>query len=128
MAAGIATLRELFRAGGFDAATRRTTMLADGLAAAARAAGIPIQVGHSGSMFGFYFLKHEDARITDYESAKMHTDTDRFARFFNAMLERGFYFAPSQFEAAFLSTAHTDADILATIDVAGNVFSKVAAR
>jgi glutamate-1-semialdehyde 2,1-aminomutase len=124
MAAGVATLRELFRAGGFDAATRRTTMLADGLAAAARAAGIPIQVGHSGSMFGFYFLKHEDARITDYESAKMHTDTDRF---FNAMLERGFYFAPSQFEAAFLSTAHTDADILATIDVAGNIFSKVAA-
>ena len=76
-------------------------------------------------MFGFYFLKAADARITDYASAKEHADTARYARFFHAMLERGVYFAPSQFEAAFLSTAHGETEIDATVQAAREVFGEL---
>jgi glutamate-1-semialdehyde 2,1-aminomutase len=57
-------------------------------------------------MFGFYFLKQEKVAITDYETAKQFADPERYARFFHQMLERGVYFAPSQFEAGFVSLAH----------------------
>ena len=67
-------------------------------------------------MFGFYFLKEGGARITNYAEAKQYADTARYARFFHAMLERGVYFAPSQFEAGFMSSAHGAAEIEATLD------------
>jgi glutamate-1-semialdehyde 2,1-aminomutase len=70
-------------------------------------------------MFGFFFA---DTPVTDWESAK-RSDTRRFGHFHRAMLERGVYLAPSQFEAAFLSIAHGDAEIDATIESAGEVFS-----
>jgi glutamate-1-semialdehyde 2,1-aminomutase len=69
-------------------------------------------------MFTWFFT---DQPVTDYESAK-RSDTARFGRFFRAMLERGIYLAPSQFEAAFVSAAHTEEDISETITAAGEAF------
>lgn len=66
-------------------------------------------------MFGVYFLKAAGLEITDYASAKQHADTAVYARFFREMLERGVYLAPSQFEAAFVSSAHGPAEIEATL-------------
>lgn len=116
MAAGLATLRAMLAEGVFAQIEQRTAALVDGLRAVAQAAGVPIQAGLVGTMFGFYFLKDAAAPITDYASAKQSADTARYARFFHAMLEAGVYLAPSQFEAAFMSAAHTDADITATLD------------
>lgn len=133
MTAGLATLRALAqpatdRGGGclFDATAAATAALVDGIAAAARAHGIPIQVGRVGTMFGFYFLKQAGATITDYASAKACADTVRYGRFFHAMLERGVYFAPSQFEAAFVSSAHSAAEVAATLAAVEEVFAILA--
>jgi len=123
MAAGLATLHALLEPGVFDGIERSTTTLVDGLVEAARAAGVPLQAASVGSMFGFYFLKSPGATIDDYESAKAHADTARYARFFHAMLERGAYFAPSQFEAGFVSSAHTAGDIQATVTAARETFA-----
>src|SRR6185312_154741 len=111
MTAGLATLHALLEPGVFDAMARMTARLAVGIEDAARSAGVPLQVGQVGSMFGAYFLKAPDVAITDYHSAKAYADTDRYARYFHAMLDRGVYLAPSQYEAGFLSAAHTAADI-----------------
>ena len=83
------------------------------------AAPADVTVNRVGSMFTFFFNPHP---VTDYESAK-RSDTARFGRFFRAMLERGIYLAPSQFEAAFLSAAHTDGDIRKTIAAAREAFA-----
>lgn len=125
MAAGLATLRALLADGVFAQIEQRTTSLVDGLRTVAQAAGVPMQAGSVGTMFGFYFLKEDGARITDYASAKRHADTDRYARFFHAMLEAGVYLAPSQFEAAFMSAAHTAADIQMTLESAAHVFEQI---
>ena len=77
-----------------------------------------VTVNRVGSMFTMFFT---DRPVTDYESAK-RSDTARFGRFFHAMLERGVYLAPSQFEAAFVSAAHTEEDIRLTIAAAGEAF------
>jgi glutamate-1-semialdehyde 2,1-aminomutase len=66
---------------------------------------------------GFYFLKKSNTRIYDYASAKENADTEQYAHFFHVMLEHGVYFAPSQFEAGFMSSAHSDQDINNTIDI-----------
>ena len=89
--------------------------------AAALCAAAPqgVTVNRVGSMFTFFFT---DGPVTDYESAK-RSDTTRFARFFRAMLERGIYLAPSQFEAAFVSAAHTEEDIRRTADAARQAFT-----
>jgi glutamate-1-semialdehyde 2,1-aminomutase len=76
-------------------------------------------------MFGFYFLKEAGAAITDYGEAKQFADVDRYGRFFHAMLERGVYFAPSQFEAGFLSTAHSDQIVEETVQAVKTVFSRI---
>jgi glutamate-1-semialdehyde 2,1-aminomutase len=65
-------------------------------------------------MFGFYFLKQEGTAVTNYAEAKQHADPALYGRFFHAMLEHGVYFAPSQFEAGFVSTAHGAGEIGAT--------------
>jgi glutamate-1-semialdehyde 2,1-aminomutase len=83
------------------------------------AAPAGITVNRVGSMFTFFFT---DRPVTDFESAK-RSDTERFGRFFRAMLERGIYLAPSQFEAAFVSAAHSGEDIRRTIDAARESFS-----
>ena len=125
MAAGLATLRELFKPGVFERIEGSTTRLVDGITAAAADSGVPVQPGRAGSMFGFYFLNEPGVFIENYESAKAHAHTARYAGFFHAMLERGFYFAPSQFEAGFVSSAHSDADIQTTIDAVRDAFAEV---
>jgi glutamate-1-semialdehyde 2,1-aminomutase len=89
--------------------------------AARLCAGAPegVTVNRVGSMFTFFFTT---GPVTDWESAKV-SDTARFGRFFHAMLERGVYLAPSQFEAAFLSAAHSDDDIAQTIAAAKEAFA-----
>ena len=115
MTAGLVTIRELLKPGVFDAIAGRTARLVEGIRAAAEEAGVPLQASRAGTMFGFYFLRDASAEIRDYASARQHADADRYARFFRAMLERGVYFAPSQFEAAFLSSAHRDEEIERTL-------------
>ncbi len=114
MTAGLVTLRELVKPGVFEAAAAATEQLVMGVAAAASAAGKPIQAGCAGTMFGFYFLKTPGVEITNYAEAKQHADAAFYGRFFHAMLENGVYFAPSQFEAGFVSTAHKEPEIAAT--------------
>ena len=116
MAAGLATLAELTKPGVFERAAERADLLVAGIVTAAEAAGIPVQAGRAGTMFGFYFLKRPGASITNYAEAKQHADPARYARFFHALLSRGVYFAPSQFEAGFMSTAHSESDIAETLD------------
>ncbi len=118
MAAGLATLRALLSDGVFDGIARMTSALVSGLSERAKSANVPLQANCAGTMFGFYFLKTADAAIHDYASAKQYADTERYARFFHAMLERGVSFAPSQFEAGFMSSAHRLEDIQATLQAA----------
>ncbi len=125
MAAGLSTLRAAFGKGGpysqdtpFTQAVERTEALADGLRTLSEETGIPMQVGNQGTMFGFYFLKSPDVQINNYAEAKKYADPQRYAKFFWEMVDRGVYLAPSQFEAGFISTVHTDADIDATLAAA----------
>ncbi|MAS38339.1 MAG: glutamate-1-semialdehyde-2,1-aminomutase [Anaerolineaceae bacterium] len=115
MTAGLVTIWTLIEPGTFERIEQQTQKLVDGIAAAAQSAGIAIHTGNAGTMFGFYFLRESGASITNYDEAKQYADTERYGRFFHAMLEQGVYFAPSQFEAAFLSSAHGDDEIQATL-------------
>ncbi len=123
MTAGLETIRVLLEPGVLEPLERLTDQLVRGIAAAAEAHDVPMQHALCGSMFGFYFLKQAGVEISDYATAKQYADTERYAKFFHAMLEAGFYFAPSQFEAAFMSTAHTSADVEATIAAAERIFA-----
>jgi glutamate-1-semialdehyde 2,1-aminomutase len=87
---------------------------------AAEEAGIALQTAQAGSMFGFFFSAQP---VTNYAEAKAYVDTRRYGRFFHVMLERGVYLAPSQFEAAFLSTAHTPEIVDATIEALPEAFA-----
>ena len=122
MAAGLATLSGL-EAPGFHAKLGRATdRLVAGLADAAAHAGIPLATNHVCGMFGFFFTGA--GRVDSYAEATA-CDVERFKRFFHGMLAEGVYFAPSAFEAGFISAAHTDADIDATIAAAGRVFARL---
>jgi glutamate-1-semialdehyde 2,1-aminomutase len=121
-AAGLAVLAEL-DAGCFDALATRTARLADGLASAFAAAGVPAQVPRVATLCGL-FLAAEP--VVDQASAST-CDAAGYARFFHAMLDAGIAFAPSAFEALFVSLAHTDADIDRTVDVAAAAALLVAA-
>lgn len=125
MSAGLATLHTLLKPGVFDRIAARTTQLVNGIRAAADAAGIPIQARQAGTMFGFYFLKEAGASITDYDTAKQYADTERFRQYFHALLAAGVYVAPSQFEAGFVSSAHTPDDIQATLDAVRRVMGQL---
>jgi glutamate-1-semialdehyde 2,1-aminomutase len=114
MAAGLATLQLLREPGVYDHLERLSARLVNGLGVAAQSAGVAYTANRVGSMFTGFFC---DQPVTDYASAK-RADTRRYARYFHAMLERGVYLAPSQFEAGFVSLAHTDADIDATLNAA----------
>jgi glutamate-1-semialdehyde 2,1-aminomutase len=107
LAAGLATIEILSRPGTYEHLEKLGARLEAGLRAAAAEAGVPAQLNRVGAMFTSFFSAEP---VTDYASAKK-SDTQRFGRFFRGMLERGVYLAPSQFEAAFLSLAHTEADI-----------------
>jgi glutamate-1-semialdehyde 2,1-aminomutase len=99
--------------------TAKTRSLADGLAAAAKARGVSFSAQSVGGMFGLYFAA---ACPTSYAEV-MACDKEAFNRFFHAMLEKGVYLAPSAFEAGFVSAAHSDADIVATVAAADAIFS-----
>jgi glutamate-1-semialdehyde 2,1-aminomutase len=123
MAAGLATL-ELIQAPGFHAGLeRRTHQLCDGLQAAADAAGVPFTTTRSCAMFGLYF---REGPVRSYADA-MASDAGAFRRFFHAMLRGGVYLAPSAFEAGFLSSAHGDAEIDATLAAARVAFEHIRA-
>jgi len=126
MTAGLTTIRTLIQPGVFDAVARATAQLVEGLGAAAESADVPVQTGHAGTMFGMYFLREPDAVISDYASAKEHADTERYGRYFHALLERGVYVAPSQFEAGFVSSAHDQDAIGATVTAAEAVLGQLA--
>jgi len=118
VAAGLATLKELEAPGFYEALAIRTRQLTEGLADAARRAGVPFCAQAIGGMFGIYF----SATIPDTYDAVMACDKARFNRFFHAMLSAGVYLAPSAFEAGFVSAAHTEDDIAATIALAETAF------
>ncbi|MBS0224881.1 MAG: glutamate-1-semialdehyde 2,1-aminomutase [Proteobacteria bacterium] len=123
MAAGLAML-ELIQAPGFYAELEaKTNALCDGLEAAARETGIAFTTQRVGGMFGLFFSAE---RVDTYAQA-VACDTARFNRFFHAMLERGVFLAPSAFEAGFMSSAHTQSDIDATIAAAREAFAEIAA-
>ncbi|HEX4233569.1 MAG TPA: glutamate-1-semialdehyde 2,1-aminomutase [Caldimonas sp.] len=113
-ACGLATLREIARPGFFDALAERTRSLVAGLVEAARGAGVAMAADCEGGMFGFFFA----AELPRNYGEVMATDKERFNRFFHAMLERGVYLAPALYEAGFVSAAHTQDDIAATIAAA----------
>ncbi len=114
MASGIATLRELRDRPPYEKLERLTGQLGEGLSRAASAAGLPCQLQRAGSMFTLFF---NATPVVDYPSA-LNSDTQRFARFFWGMMDRGVYLPCSQFEAAFVSAAHTEAQIQQTIEAA----------
>ncbi len=111
MAAGLATLRETARPGFYEELELRTDRLVAGIAAVAASHGVPASVSHAGSMWGVYLTA---GPVRNYDDARQ-TDTALFARWHKAALARGVFLAPSSFEAAFVSSAHSDADIEFTI-------------
>ncbi len=125
MVAGITTLQQLQQPGLFDQIAAQTSKLVNGLQTIAAELGIPVQVGHQGTMFGMYFLQEPGQRIIDYPTARQYAHTARYASFFWAMIERGVYLAPSQFEAGFVSLAHGDEEINATLAAAREAMQTV---
>jgi glutamate-1-semialdehyde 2,1-aminomutase len=121
MAAGLATLQELRDHPPYARLEKLSRQLTDGLSQAATEAGVPHQVQRVGSMWTLFFNANP---VTDYDTAKA-SDTGRFARFFWAMLERGFYLPCSQFEAAFLSAVHTEQQINQTVAAAGDALAEI---
>lgn len=113
-ACGLATLKEIARPGFYEALAAKTKRLAAGLQQAANDAGMPFSSDSEGGMFGFFFAPE----LPQHYDAVMATDKPRFNRFFHAMLDRGVYLAPALYEAGFVSAAHTEADIDATIAAA----------
>ncbi|OGK83854.1 MAG: glutamate-1-semialdehyde-2,1-aminomutase [Candidatus Rokubacteria bacterium GWC2_70_16] len=107
VAAGLATLRALEAPGVYERLERLGARLEQGIREGAAAVGAPVTVNRVGSMLTCFFT---EGPVTDYASAR-RADTARYARYFHAMLARGVFLAPSQFEAAFVSLAHTDADL-----------------
>jgi|GEM_PF-4140 len=114
MTAGIETLKVLAEPGTYERLEEKSARLAEGLRAAAEATRAPVFQTRVGSMFCTFFANES---VVDYASAK-RSDTNRYALFFRAMLENGVYLAPSQFEAGFLSLAHSDQDIDRTVEAA----------
>ncbi|AYH45380.1 glutamate-1-semialdehyde 2,1-aminomutase [Azoarcus sp. DN11] len=119
VAAGLASLKLVREPGFHDNLAARASQLVEGLSAAARDAGVTFCADSVGGMFGLYFAPRVPRSYTEV----MASDRDTFNRFFHAMLEAGHYFAPSAFEAGFVSAAHTAADVDATIAAAQKVFA-----
>jgi glutamate-1-semialdehyde 2,1-aminomutase len=112
MAAGITTLKQLATPGFYDSLETKAQRLAGGINATIARHEAPVRLSRVGSMMTLFF---SDAPVVDYASAR-RADTERYARFFHALLDAGVYFPPSQFESLFVSAAHSDADIDVTIE------------
>ncbi|HUS83182.1 MAG TPA: glutamate-1-semialdehyde 2,1-aminomutase [Dehalococcoidia bacterium] len=122
MAAGLATLRELRSPGFYERLDALSVKLVESVARAAKSAGVSLWLNRVGSMRTPFFV---DAPVTDYASAR-RADTVLYARFFHAMLERGVYLAPSQFETVFMSSAHSEREIEATVAAAASSLAELA--
>ncbi len=121
MTAGVETLKIIEEQGLPEALGERVKALSDGMMDAARAAGVPLTGARCGSMFGAFF---QEGPVRDFSDA-MRSDTERYAKFFHSMLERGVAFAPSQFEVGFMSSAHTDESVEATLAAARKAFAEL---
>jgi glutamate-1-semialdehyde 2,1-aminomutase len=118
-ACGLATLREVAKPGFYKALGERTRNLTNSLTQAATKAGVTFCADSEGGMFGFFLLD----RLPQNYATVMTTDSPAFNRFFHAMLDKGVYYAPALYEAGFVSSAHTAADIEATVDAAARFFA-----
>jgi glutamate-1-semialdehyde 2,1-aminomutase len=121
MAAGIATLKQIGKPGFYEQLDGMAQRLSHGLTAAAAQAGITLTATRVGSMMGLFFA---EGPVRNYADAK-RSDLDRFAAYYQGMLSRGIYLAPSQFEASFVSAAHDQAAIDETIAAAAEVFASL---
>ena len=119
MAAGLKTLELISQPGFYENLTEKTSQLLRGLEARASEAGIPLTTNQAGAMFGVFFS--EEKQISNFAQVSA-CNVERFKTFFHAMLDKGIYLAPSAYEAGFVSSTHSDADINATLDAAGEVF------
>ncbi|WP_131112266.1 glutamate-1-semialdehyde 2,1-aminomutase [Sulfuricystis thermophila] len=119
VAAGLVTLKKIAAPGFFEGLSAKTSALVTGLVAAANKHGVTFSAQSVGGMFGLYFA----ATPPTSHAEVMACDREAFNRFFHAMLEKGVYLAPSAFEAGFVSAAHTEADIAATVAAAEAVFA-----
>ncbi len=122
MTAGLATLDIISQPGFYEPIFQRTTQLCEGLNQAAAAAGVPFTTNHAGTMFGGFFTSVSS--VTNFQQV-MACDSTAFNRFFHQMLEQGVYLAPAPYEAGFMSSAHSDADIAQTIAMARTAFASL---
>ncbi len=117
-ACGLATLREIRKPGFFDALSRKTQTLVDGLKAAAAEAGVPFSADCQGGMFGFFLMPE----LPQNYATVMKTDNAKFNTLFHGLLDRGVYIAPALYEAGFVSAAHSEVDIAETLVAASETF------
>ena len=122
-ACGLATLKEIRKAGFFDGLAAKATTLVAGLKSAASAESIPFSADCEGGMFGFFLLP----QLPQNYSQVMTTDSPMFNRLFHGLLDRGIYIAPALYEAGFVSSAHSEADLAETISAAREVFRAISA-
>ncbi|MEO5677142.1 MAG: glutamate-1-semialdehyde 2,1-aminomutase [Usitatibacter sp.] len=118
VSAGLATLRRVLEPGFFERLSRVTSSLVEGLEREARTAGVAFSTASAGGMFGLFFSSRAPRTFAEV----MQSDREAFNRFFHAMLDRGIYLAPSAYEAGFVSSAHTPADVEATLAAARAAF------
>jgi len=123
MAAGLAMLENISKPGFYDDLSQTTSKLLSGLKIAADEAGIPMSFNQVGGMFGLFFS--EEDNIRSYQQV-MKCDQERFKHFHHGMLDKGVYLAPSAFVTGFVSSAHGEAEINATIEAAKSVFATLA--
>ena len=122
MTAGIVTLELLSEKGFYEDLGHKTKLLAEGLFERADQRGVALSINYVGGMFGFFFTDAQ--QVVSFEQVTA-CDIERFNYFFNGMLERGIYLAPSAYEAGFVSAAHTIDDINVTLDKAAEVFAEL---
>lgn len=120
VACGMATLKQIQRPGFYEELSAKTSRLVNGLTEAARSAGVQFAADSVGGMFGIYFLEGKPHGYADV----MKADQNRFNRFFHSVLDKGVYFAPSTFEAGFVSISHTDEVIDQSIRAAAEAFEE----
>ncbi len=120
-ACGLATLHEISKPGFFEDLARKTSLLVEGLKAAAGTQGVPFSADSEGGMFGFFLLPD----LPQNYPQVMKSDGRRFNHLFHGLLERGIYIAPALYEAGFVSAAHSQADIAATVAAAHDVFKSM---
>jgi glutamate-1-semialdehyde 2,1-aminomutase len=120
MAAGLATLNIISQHGFYDALGEKTKALTEGMIAVASRHSIPMSSNRVGGMFGLFFS--DDENVSNFAQVNK-CNLDRFKLFFHGMLKQGVYLAPSAFEAGFVSAAHTDSDLDATLAAADQVLA-----